>query len=58
VRNVGTERKLTMMLWGMPPPPKIGVMRALNRQHPPEPEPRRKRAKAYRTSEGGSHEAS
>jgi len=58
VRNVGTERELTMMRWGMPPPPKIGVMRALNRQHPPAPEPRRKRAKAYRTSEGGSDEAS
>jgi len=24
VRNVGTERELTMMRWGMRPPPKIG----------------------------------
>ena len=24
IRNVGTERELTMMRWGMPPPPKIG----------------------------------
>jgi putative SOS response-associated peptidase YedK len=24
VRNVGTERELTMMRWGMPPPPKFG----------------------------------
>ncbi len=25
VRNAGTERELTMMRWGMPPPPKIAV---------------------------------
>ena len=24
VRNVGTDRELTMMRWGMPPPPKFG----------------------------------
>ena len=24
VRNVGTERELTMMRWGMPPPPRAG----------------------------------
>jgi putative SOS response-associated peptidase YedK len=24
VRNAGTERDLTMMRWGMPPPPKFG----------------------------------
>src|SRR5712675_3750111 len=24
VRNVGTERELTMMRWGMPPPPRTG----------------------------------
>ncbi len=24
VRNVGAERELTMMRWGMPPPPKFG----------------------------------
>jgi putative SOS response-associated peptidase YedK len=24
VRNVGTERELTMMRWGMPPPPQFG----------------------------------
>ena len=24
VRNTGTERELTMMRWGMPPPPKFG----------------------------------
>jgi putative SOS response-associated peptidase YedK len=24
VRNVGTDRELTMMRWGMPPPPKLG----------------------------------
>jgi putative SOS response-associated peptidase YedK len=24
VRNAGAERKLTMMRWGMPPPPKSG----------------------------------
>jgi putative SOS response-associated peptidase YedK len=25
VRNAGAERELTMMRWGMPPPPKFGV---------------------------------
>jgi putative SOS response-associated peptidase YedK len=24
VRNTGTERELTLMRWGMPPPPKFG----------------------------------
>src|SRR4029077_12291368 len=24
VRNAGSERELTMMRWGMPPPPKVG----------------------------------
>ena len=24
VRNAGAERELTMMRWGMPPPPKLG----------------------------------
>jgi putative SOS response-associated peptidase YedK len=24
VRNAGSERELTMMRWGMPPPPKFG----------------------------------
>ena len=24
VRNVGTDRELTMMRWGIPPPPKFG----------------------------------
>jgi putative SOS response-associated peptidase YedK len=24
VRNAGAERELTMMRWGMPPPPKFG----------------------------------
>jgi putative SOS response-associated peptidase YedK len=24
VRNAGTDRELTMMRWGMPPPPKLG----------------------------------
>jgi putative SOS response-associated peptidase YedK len=24
IRNAGTERELTMMRWGMPPPPRAG----------------------------------
>ena len=28
VRNVGTERELTMMRWGMPPPPKLAGRRS------------------------------
>jgi putative SOS response-associated peptidase YedK len=24
MRNAGTERELTMMRWGMPPPPRAG----------------------------------
>jgi len=28
VRNVGAERELTMMRWGMPPPPKFGGRRS------------------------------
>ena len=32
VRNAGADRELTMMRWGMPPPPKFG--RAAGHQHP------------------------
>ena len=37
VRNAGTERELTMMRWGMPPPPRtvtIGLVLVQRRQHP------------------------
>jgi putative SOS response-associated peptidase YedK len=34
VRNAGTERELTMMRWGMPPPPRTGGPRSLTSATP------------------------
>jgi putative SOS response-associated peptidase YedK len=33
VRKVGAERELTMMRWGMPPPPKLGGAPVTNQEH-------------------------
>src|ERR1700757_4688047 len=41
VRNAGTGRELTMMRWGMPPPPRTGGCRSLKAKtgsHPPPPD--------------------
>jgi hypothetical protein len=37
VRNANAERELTMMRWGMPPPPKFGRRKKIRlRQHEPQ----------------------
>jgi putative SOS response-associated peptidase YedK len=37
VRNVGADRELTMMRWGMPPPPRTGGPPVTNIRNTPSP---------------------
>jgi putative SOS response-associated peptidase YedK len=37
IRNVGVERELTMMRWGMPPPPRAGGFPVTNIRNPSSP---------------------
>ena len=43
VRNAGTEREIVMMRWGMPSPPRIGMMQAIHRHDVREFKPSEKK---------------